>query len=215
MNKNQYYAYFQEVDAVLAPFILELPSNRLPGSLYYSTYELFQRLSEDVIGQQLSGKVAKVMRERFSALFSSLPIQPKDLLELEPEVLRGVGISWAKVRTIRDLAEKSMIGDISWEEIPQMTDKEVFQTLLPVWGIGEWTVEMFLLFTLGRIDVFSPKDLGLKKAMQKLYCLPRLPTPQEASLRAEAWAPYRSIASLALWWSLDNPGQRESIQVKA
>lgn len=210
MQKQEIYSYFQTCDPVLLPFIKDLPEERWPQAHQYSAGELFQRFCEDVIGQQLSGKVARVITARFTALFTSLPVKPQSLLEKDPEELRAVGMSWAKVKTVRDLAEKSVAESIPWGKMPTMSDSDVMTALLPVWGIGEWTVEMFLIFTLGREDVFSPKDLGLKKAMQQLYALPEMPTPQEAALRAEKWQPYRSIASLALWWSLDNPGRRET-----
>ena len=212
MNKSAYHQYFVTTDPVLAPYILDLPEERLPQSGKFSADSLFHRLCEDVIGQQLSGKVARVITDRFANLFPERPVQPDAVLALEPEALRSVGMSWSKVKTVRDLAEKSQQGAIPWLALPEMSDDEVMAALLPVWGVGEWTVEMFLLFTLGREDIFSPKDLGLKKAMQQLYGLSEMPTPQEAAERATIWAPYRSAASLALWWSLDNPGRRESAE---
>ncbi len=208
------YQYIHSIDPILAPYILLLPVERLPQSDKYRPAELFYRLCEDIIGQQLSGKVARVITERFALLFSTHPVQPADVLQIEPDALRGVGMSWAKVKTVRDLAKHSVSGSIPWDHLSELSDEEVRTALLPVWGVGDWTVEMFLIFTLGRPDVFSPKDLGLKKAMQVLYSLNELPSPGEASQRAEIWAPYRSVASLALWLSLDTPIRRtESLEL--
>ena len=113
--------------------------------------------------------------------------------------MRGAGLSRSKLRAIRDLAERTESGDLKLRSLSRLTDEEVADQLTAVWGIGEWSAQMFLLFHLGRLDIFAPGDLGLQEGIRILDGLEERPTPSAASQRAQVWAPLRSVASWYLW----------------
>lgn len=206
MKTDQVLNFFRQEDPLLYPFVQSLPLERFQHIAPTSDVSvLFHRLVEDIVGQQLSGKAARAINNKLILTLQTQQVTPQLLLQTEPEVLRGAGLSWAKVRAVLSLAELTQSKKIEWEKLPELSDQDVIDHLVQIKGVGPWTAEMFLLFTLGRPDVFSEKDLGLKKGMQTVYQLANMPTPQEATARAQRWAPYRSIASLALWWSLDKP----------
>ena len=119
------------------------------------------------------------------------------------EVLRGIGMSWSKVRFLRDLSRKIEVKELILAKLTGATEAEIMETLTKVKGIGPWTVEMFLMFTLGRPDVFSYGDLGLRRAIQKLYGLRSEPSPRTMKRITEVWRPYRTTASRLLWAYLD------------
>lgn len=118
--------------------------------------------------------------------------------------MRKVGLSKMKVSFIKDLAKNIEKGMVDFKKMPGWTDEEIIDHLVQVKGIGRWTAEMFLMFSLAREDIFSYGDLGLRNAMQKLYKLKVPPTPAQAEKISAAWKPYRSLASRYLWASLDN-----------
>lgn len=204
-DDSEILAHFQRVDPIVFQILqkqgLTQPRGPFPAEQY------FQRLAEDIIGQQLSTTVAEVITQRFRRLFSEQPdifvITPTLVLAIEDQHLRDIGASWAKVRYIKDLAEKTKTGEVNFATINDLDDEAVITHLTQVKGVGRWTAEMFLIFTLGRPDVFSPGDLGLRRAMEQLYALDEAVVLAEATQRAAAWAPYRSYASRALWRSLD------------
>lgn len=160
-------------------------------------------LCREIIGQQLSGKVAKVIYKRFSDLFSGKP-SVKQLLDVDQNKLREVGMAWAKVRSLKDLAEKIETKDLDLTKIDQLNNEAVVIELTKVKGVGSWTAEMFLMFALAREDIFSPGDLGLRNAVIKLYGLKEKPTKEELLVISQKWQPYRTYASLILWKYLDN-----------
>ena len=166
--------------------------------------EYFSRLCENIIGQQLSSKVADTFTERFCALFPKKSITPKCVLGLADGTLRKIGISWAKVKYLKDLAQKVQKKEILLEDLQHHSDKAVIAQLTKVKGIGNWTAEMFLMFSLGREDVFSCGDLGLKKAIEEIYHIKNL-TKNKAEKLSLRWSPYRTYASLILWRSRE-PG---------
>lgn len=170
--------------------------------------EYFSRICREIIGQQLSGKVAKVIVERFHKLCETEKPSAENVLQLDDQKLRDVGMAWSKVRAIKDLATKTISGELKISEYTNMKEDKIMENLLQVKGIGPWTVEMLLIFTLGRSDVFSIKDLGLKKAMCNIYKLDIKEKGVEKKLLpiSEKWKPYRTYASLALWKSLDLEG---------
>lgn len=165
--------------------------------------ERFGELCRKIIGQQLSGKAAESIAKRFFALFPARRPTPRGLETLALEELRRVGLSEAKVRYIKNIAQAAREGSIRVARLGTMSDDEVRRELLAAKGIGPWTVEMFLIFTLGREDVFSSGDLGLRKAFEALYGLTES-NARERSEYAERWAPYRSYASRILWRTLDD-----------
>lgn len=168
-----------------------------------STGDYFFDLADAIISQQLSIKAAATILKRFVALFPAEKVTPEAVLAVDTEVMRGAGLSYAKIKYIKDLAEKTLASGIVFEQFSLMTDEEIIEELMKVKGIGRWTAEMFLMFTLQRPDVFSYGDLGLRNAMKKLYSFASEPTKEEAEKIAENWKPYRTIASRYLWKSLE------------
>jgi len=164
----------------------------------------FESLVVAIANQQLSGKAAATILGRFKALFPGKEFPaPKDILKMPTPKLRKVGFSKMKVSFLKDLSKKFLDGTVDVKKMNTWTDEEVIEHLTRVKGIGRWTAEMFLMFSLGRDDVFSYGDLGLRNAMRKMYGLRKHPTPAQAEKISSKWKPYRSLASLYLWASVD------------
>ncbi len=161
--------------------------------------DTFEALCRSIIYQQLSGKAAATIHERFLLLFPKKKPTPKVLLKHEREVLRNAGLSNQKTDYLYDLSRKFSEGFITPEKFPEMTDEEIRDHLVAVKGIGVWTADMFLIFTLGRPDVLPTLDLGIKKGFQKLFKLKDLPDAAKMEKLAQGWHPYRTIASCYLW----------------
>jgi DNA-3-methyladenine glycosylase II len=167
--------------------------------------DAWRALSSSIIGQQVSVHAARAIRGRFAALAPGAPYPtPQNVLELPDEALRGAGLSGGKTRSIRDLAERLENGSIQTDKFSAMDNDDIIAALLPTRGIGRWTAEMFLLFSLRRADVLAVDDLGLRNAMRRLYDLDEIPGPTLMQEIAEPWRPWRSVASWYLWRSLDN-----------
>ncbi|HSD56446.1 MAG TPA: DNA-3-methyladenine glycosylase [Candidatus Saccharimonadales bacterium] len=166
----------------------------------------YQDLVESIIGQQLSVKAAASIRERFKALFDGQLPSPEQILAKDIDTLRGVGFSRPKANYVRDLAQHVVDGKVTFDHLPNLSNQEIIDELTQVKGIGEWTVHMFLMFCMGRLDVLPTGDLGIRNGIMKLYELDHAPSPQEVKDIATAnnWAPYESIASWYIWRSLDN-----------
>ncbi len=187
-------------DARLGAIIAEHP---LPTFRPHRNY--YQELVESIISQQLSVKAAASITKRFVAHFGHFP-EPLEIIASDTEALRGCGLSYAKIRYIQDLAHHVLDGSIKFDHLDGLSNKQIVDELTAVKGIGEWTVHMFLLFCMGRLDVLATGDLGIRTAMQRLYELPILPKPAEMRAVADThqWHPYESIACWYLWQSLDN-----------
>ncbi len=165
----------------------------------------FESLVDAIISQQLSGKAAETIGKRFKALFSKTKFpSPAEVLAKSDEELRAVGISGSKANYIKNIARAMENGSLNFRRISKMTDEEIIAMLTAIKGIGRWTAEMFLIFSLGRPDVFSFGDLGLRNAVKKLYGLRQDPSIQKLKTLSAKWRPYRTTASLHLWGSLDN-----------
>jgi DNA-3-methyladenine glycosylase II len=162
----------------------------------------FHSLAESILYQQLNGKAAATIFDRFVALTGD-PVTPEGILRLSDEQLRGVGLSKQKSSYLRDLAMKTASGLLDFSRLADMPDAEVIEHLTQVKGIGVWTAHMFLMFTLRRPDVLPTGDYGIRAAMKKHYRKRKLPNPKEMEKIARRWAPYRSIACWYLWRSLD------------
>jgi DNA-3-methyladenine glycosylase II len=169
-------------------WIAQLPSMDLYGAL------LFQ-----VTGQQLSVPATRRILARIEALFDGHLPSPTDLLRVDPGELRKAGLSWRKINTLRDLAERLSDGRLDAELLSRLPDDEVMTQLTAVPGIGPWTVEGALIIALQREDVVLPGDLALRKAVQLAYQLDHLPTQQDVLAIAEKWRPYRSLATSYLF----------------
>jgi DNA-3-methyladenine glycosylase II len=156
------------------------------------------------VGQQLSTKAAASIWRRVQESFGAATPTPRELLAADPERLRAAGLSRAKVEYLRDLAERVENGELDLKRIAELPDEDVIAALIEIKGVGRWTAEMFLIFHLGRPDVISTGDLGLRRAVQIAYGLEELPGPTEFERIAEPWRPHRTLASLYLWRSLAN-----------
>ena len=170
---------------------------RRPGDAYGA-------LLRSIVGQQLSAKAARSIFERLVALFDGRTPTPRELLETDPEEIRGVGLSRAKVAFLRDLAEHVEDGELDLGHLAELPDDEVLAQLTQVKGLGPWTVDMFLIFYLGRPDVLPVGDQGIRRAVQIEYGLEDLPDAAQLERIAEPWRPHRSLACLYLWRSLDS-----------
>ena len=165
----------------------------------------FDALCRAIIYQQLSGKAAATIFGRVKALFPRRRrLHPQDLLDIPPEEIREAGASRAKVLALKDLAAKTLDGTVpNIRRLEQMEDEEILARLLTVRGVGPWTVEMLLMFRLGRPDVLPTTDLGVRKGFMLTYGLAEMPSPAEMNAQAERWRPYRSIASWYMWRAVD------------
>ncbi len=162
----------------------------------------FSSLAETIVYQQLNGKAAVTIFQRFAALAGE-PITPEGILKLSDQQLRGVGLSKQKSAYLRDLAAKTKAGLLDFAKLPELPDEEVVKHLTQVKGIGVWTAQMFLMFTLKRPDVLPTGDYGVQAAIKKHYRKRKLPKPHVMEKIAKPWGPYRSIACWYLWRSLD------------
>lgn len=165
-------------------------------------------LCASIMSQQLSTKVAKVIFHRFLDLFDGKEPTPQQILDVPFDTLRGIGLSNAKTNYVRNVAQYAIDNDMSDKKLYKMSNEEVVDFLLPIKGVGKWTVEMLLMFTLAREDVFAVDDLGIQQAMIKLYKLD--PTDKKALREkmlklSQKWSPYRTYACLHLWNYKDTP----------
>jgi DNA-3-methyladenine glycosylase II len=172
-----------------------------PCRMEFGTPE-FSSLAEAIVYQQLNGKAAVTIFNRFAALAGE-PLTPEGILKLSDAQLRSVGLSKQKSAYLKDLAAKTASGLLDFTRLPDLTDEEVIQHLTQVKGIGVWTAHMFLMFSLRRPDVLPTGDYGVQVAMRKHYKKRKLPKPKDMEKIAKAWAPYRSVACWYMWRSLD------------
>ncbi len=162
----------------------------------------FCSLAEAIVYQQLNGKAAVTIFNRFAALAGD-PLAPEGILKLSNEQLRGVGLSKQKSAYLKDLAAKTASGLLDFTRLHEMTDEEVIQHLTQVKGVGVWTAHMFLMFSLRRPNVLPTGDYGVQVAIRKHYKKRKLPKPKDMEKIAKAWEPYRSVACWYMWRSLD------------
>jgi 3-methyladenine DNA glycosylase/8-oxoguanine DNA glycosylase len=177
---------------------------------FEKTKDPFRALVRSVIYQQLSGKAAATIHGRVLALFPDKDHpEPEDLLGASPEQLRTAGLSRQKIAALKDVAQKRVEGVIPpARALVRLPDQAIIERLTTVRGVGRWTVEMYLMFTLGRPDVLPVDDLGVRKGAEKLY--KRTFTPKELGAFGERWAPWRSAAAWHLWRFMDTPTMEKS-----
>ncbi len=161
----------------------------------------FAVLVESIISQQLATKAAEAIFRRFKDLYPQFP-STAQILSTRKSKLRKAGLSGMKIDYLKDLARNIEEGRLNMKSLSKMADEEVIESLTQVKGIGRWTAEMFLIFSLGRQDVLPVHDLGLRKGVQMAFSLSELPKPKEVEKLGERWRPYRSIATWYLWKSL-------------
>ena len=165
----------------------------------------FGDLISSIIGQQLSGKAAQSILSKVKALYDGKLPEAQALFDTPDEHLRAAGVSPQKLGYLKDLCEHVLAGKLKLSSVSKLGDAEIVGALTAVKGIGEWTAHMFLMFSLGRLDVLAVGDLGVRKGMQKVYRLFELPKPDEMIALAESkyWSPYRSVACWYMWRAIE------------
>ncbi len=163
--------------------------------------DYFFSLCRSIIGQQVSLAAAAAI---FKRLEDATKLNPKKVTALSEEQAKAIGLSRQKLSYIRDLALHFVENPNVYEHLERLSDEEVIEELTAIKGIGVWTAQMFLIFSLTRLDVFAPDDVGLQRALMKLYDWKTLPPKRDLATFAERWRPYRTVASWHLWHSLHN-----------
>lgn len=199
MHKN-ILEHFKKHDALLYSAAIRAGNVRVLEKETPENY--FLELCDAIVGQQLSGKAADSIFSRFKKSFSH-GVTPGAILKTPHEKLRAVGLSNAKVKYLKNLSEAVIKKMLDIENLDKLPDGEIIRQLTQVKGIGPWTAEMFLMFTLAREDVYSHGDLGLKKGMQKVYGFRKHPSLRTAERIIKKWSPYKTYGALILWKSLE------------
>jgi len=163
----------------------------------------FAELARAICYQQLAGAAASAIHGRFDALFDGEGPTPEGVLALPEATLRSVGLSGSKTASIRDLAQKVADGDVELDRVGRLSDDEIVRELTLVRGIGRWTAEMFLMFQLGRLDVWPVDDFGVRRGYGILHGMTEMPTPKVLEPLGDAYRPYRSIAAWYCWRAAD------------
>jgi DNA-3-methyladenine glycosylase II len=199
-------AHLTKDDARLARLVAKARDFHLNIDELESPYEA---LLEAIAYQSISGKAARTIFARIKALGSNgRPPTPEQILAASPETLREAGLSFAKIAAVRDLAQKTIDGTVpTLEQALMMSDQELVDRLISVRGIGAWTVEMFLIFRLGRPDVLPIHDYGVQKGFALLYGKRKIPKPKELAKFGERWRPYRTVASWYMWRAVEVAGK--------
>lgn len=168
--------------------------------------DYFGELLDSIISQQLSVKAASTIKERVLKNFYGKTPTPQDFLNCDIEVIRGCGVSYQKISYIRDLSSHIKRGTLDLHNFNRLSNQQIVEQLTAVRGLGVWSAHMFMIFSLGRLDVLPVGDLGIKKAAMLAYGLPNLPKPDELEELSinNGWEPYQSVASWYLWQSLNN-----------
>lgn len=195
-------AHLSQADKTLARLIKKVGPCRLEPQTKRAP---FQALVRSVTFQQLNGKAAETILGRVLALFPEKKFpSPEDLLATPDEKLRAAGLSRNKTAAVKDIAAKTIAGVVpDSRAIKKLSNEEILERLTSVRGVGPWTVEMLLMFTLGREDVFPVTDFGVRKGFALTYGLKELPSPKELLAHGEKWRPHRTTASWYLWRAVD------------
>jgi len=205
--------HLSERDEILKALIAELAAFAIDVEAGQSPYEV---LLEAIVYQSISGKAAATIYSRIKALGENdRPPAPEKMLKIPPAKLRKAGLSGAKVLAMKDLAKKAVAGVVpSHDEALKLSDEELVERLDSVRGIGAWTVEMFLIFRLGRPDVLPIHDLGVKKGWSVAYGQKYMPKPQELFRFGERWRPYRTLASWYMWRAFERAGYKVTNKIR-
>jgi DNA-3-methyladenine glycosylase II len=205
---QQARSYLRDADPVLARLIDERPDfDPRAWMAILPPMDLYGALLFQVTGQQLSVAATRRTIDRIEALFDGQLPAPAELLRVDPGKLREAGLSWRKISTLRDLAERLSDGRLDAVELSTRPDDELLAELTAIPGIGPWTVQGALIIALQREDVVLPGDLALRKAVRVAYQLDHLPAPEEVLAIAENWRPYRSLATSYLFSAAFEPGR--------
>lgn len=199
MNKQLQTAieYLSTKDEVMALIIKNVGDCRISKSRNY-----YKALVHSIMAQQISVKASQSIAKKFYKLIDD-KLQPDNVLMYSIEELRTVGLSIQKATYIRDLSEKFALNENIYSHLGQFSDEEVIMKLTEVKGIGVWTAQMFLIFSLGRLDVLPLDDVGFQNAFQKYYKMKKRPSPKYLERMSKKWSPYRSVAVWYLWEAFD------------
>tara|TARA_B100000579_G_scaffold146697_1_gene119038 strand:- start:619 stop:1257 length:639 start_codon:yes stop_codon:yes gene_type:complete len=193
--------YLSSLNVNLSKFIKSYNVPNLPVEKNY-----FWSLCRSVIYQQISGKAAKKISERYLSLYANgEEMLPNEVIDIDIEKIFNIGISRQKASYIKNIAHAFNTKIIDEKNISKLDDQEIISQLTTIKGVGRWTAEMFLIFTLRRPDVFPVTDLGVQKGFQIFYSLDNLPTIELMNEKSESWKPYRTIMSLYLWYAVEGP----------
>ena len=193
--------YLSSLDKNLSKFLKQFDVPVLPIEEDY-----FWSLTRSVIYQQISVKAAKKISDRYLKLFSKgSKMSPVDVIKIDIEKIQNVGISRQKSGYIKNIANAFDEGLVNETQLHKLSDKEIIDQLVKIKGVGRWTAEMFLIFTLRRPDIFPVTDLGVQKGFQIYYDLDELPSIDMMNEKSENWKPYRTIMSLYLWFAVEGP----------
>jgi len=209
VNHEDAHQHIAATDPRIAALIARSPRYNIKPS---PLIRPFDALAESIAYQQLSGKAAATIFGRVRALYPRRRyLDPKKILATPDESFRAAGLSRSKIAAVKDLAAKTIDGTVpSARAIARMSDEEIILRLTEVRGIGRWTVEMLLLFDLGRPDVWPVDDYGVRKGFAKIFGRRKLPTPKQLMKLGDKWRPYRSIAAWYFWRALDAPEKLQS-----
>ena len=193
--------YLSSLNVNLSKFLKSYNIPNLPIEKNY-----FWSLCRSVIYQQISGKAAKKISERYLSLYENGPrMLPSEVVDIDIKKIFKVGISRQKASYIKNIAHAFNTKIIDGKNISKLDDQEIISQLTTIKGVGKWTAEMFLIFTLRRPDVFPVTDLGVQKGFKIFYSLDDLPTIELMNKKSESWKPYRTIMSLYLWYAVEGP----------
>jgi DNA-3-methyladenine glycosylase II len=196
-------AALREADPVLRDVIDDIGTGGLQDFRHYLPSDSYATLIRAIAGQQLSNAAAASIYNKLLGRYGGRAPTPAEILADDPEELRvAAGLSHAKVKYLRSLAEHVLDGSLDLDRLDDLPDEEVIAELVAVKGLGLWSAQMFLIIHLQRPDVLPAGDLGIRKAIMNLYGLPAVPGAAEVTEIGEAWRPYRTLASLFLWRSL-------------
>lgn len=161
----------------------------------------FESLVSSVISQQLATAAARTIKQRF--VLECGKVTPKSVASMDLEQMRGAGLSGAKSKTIQGLAQAALSKEVDFKNLHEMSDEDVYRDLTKLWGIGPWTVDMFMMFQLGRLDIWPTGDLGVRRGWEKIHKLKDEITPTELEKKGEKFRPHRSIVAWYCWRALD------------
>jgi 3-methyladenine DNA glycosylase/8-oxoguanine DNA glycosylase len=206
-------AHLSKSDERFARLVAKAKDFRLNIDETESPYEA---LLEAIVYQSISGLAARTIFARVKALgIDGRAPTPEQLLRVKPETLREAGLSFAKIAAVHDLAQKTIDGVVpTLEQAHKMSDEELVERLISVRGIGAWTVEMFLIFRLGRPDVLPIHDYGVQKGFALTYGKRKIPKPKELAKFGERWRPYRTVASWYMWRAVEVAGTAAARKIK-
>jgi DNA-3-methyladenine glycosylase II len=193
-STKQILAHFDTKDPVMAAVIRKAGVFKLSRNRNY-----FLVLCKAIIAQQISTKAAESITRRFQALFAGQNPTPKEVVRISKLKLRNVGLSGQKVKYLKDLGARFLDGSIRPHRLTYQNNEEVIETLTSVYGIGRWTAEMFLIFSLNRIDVLPLGDLGLKAGIKKIYNMRSLPSPKKMLALGKKWHPMETVGTWYAW----------------